>query len=291
MTARTRAVLVPLVAVLLGACSGTASAPHATEDSPAAATAPASPSTSAGDSGSSAAVRLPVAPRNGACYRLSFSDATRPTNGKPAVSCRGDHTAVTFFVGRLDLVVGGHALGVDSNRARNQVASTCTAKLPAYLGGSAEDRRLSRFQVIWFSPTLRQSDAGADWFRCDLVAVGTGEQLMRLPHGSTLRHVLDRSQALAAFGLCGTAQPGAAGFERVPCAARHSWVAVSTIPLAGGSRYPGVPAVRRAGDRTCADVVRRRENLALRFQYGWEWPTPAQWAAGQHYGYCWAPSS
>jgi hypothetical protein len=25
--------------------------------------------------------------------------------------------------------------------------------------------------------------------------------------------------------------------------------------------------------------------------YGWEYPTPAQWRAGQRYGYCWAPST
>jgi hypothetical protein len=66
---------------------------------------------------------------------------------------------------------------------------------------------------------------------------------------------------------------------------------VSTIPLAGGAHYPGVPAVRQAGDRTCADAVRRRNGLALKFSYGWEWPTAPQWAAGQHYGYCWSPAS
>jgi hypothetical protein len=234
---------------------------------------------------------LPAVPKVASCYRLSFGDATHPTSRKPASSCAQSHTAVTIFVGRLDLVVAGHAIGVDSARAQRQVSSTCTAKLPGYLGGTTQARQLSRFQVVWFSPTLRQADAGADWFRCDLVAVGTGAQLMRLPPHDALRHVLDRPQALSTYGLCGTAQPGASGFRRVPCAARHSWVAVRTIALRGGAHYPGVPAVRQAGDKTCADVVRRRTGLALRFQYGWEWPTSAQWTSGQHYGYCWSPTS
>ena len=273
---------------LLCACTGTASSPHADRESPAAVTSSAQ-SGSPSDAGTSPAVRLPPPPRTGACYRLSFADATRPTNRKTAVPCAKDHTAVTIYVGKLDLVVGGHALGVDSDRAQRQVTSTCTSKLPAYLGGSTQDRQLSRFQVIWFSPTLRQSDAGADWFRCDLVAVGTGEQLMRLPHRDALRHVLDRPRALATFGLCGTAQPGSAGFDRVPCGTKHSWVAVGTIPLSGGNHYPGAAAVRKAGDQACADAVRRRNGLALKFQYGWEWPTAAQWANGQHYGYCWSP--
>jgi hypothetical protein len=222
---------------------------------------------------------------------LSFADATHPTNRKHAVPCGQPHTAVTMYVGHLDLVVGGHAIGVDSDRAQRQVSRTCTAALPAYLGGTAQARQLSRFQVTWFSPTLRQSDAGAAWFRCDLVALGTGERLMRLPPRDALRHVLARPRALDTFGLCGTAQPGAPGFQRVPCAARHSWVAERAIALSGGARYPGVPAVRAAGDRTCAGVVRRRTGLALRFRYGWEWPTAAQWASGQHHGYCWAPSA
>ena len=286
---RTLFLLLCAAALLLCACSGT-SAPHADQESPAAATS-AAQSTSSSGSDSSPTVQLPVPPRAGACYRLTFADATGPTNRKPAVRCGQTHTAVTIYVGKLDLVVDGHALGVDSDRAQHQVTSTCTSKLPAYLGGTLQDRLLSRFQVVWFSPTLRESDAGADWFRCDLVAVGSGEQLMRLPARDALRHVLDRRGALSTWGLCGTAQPGSAGFQRVPCAARHSWVAVSTIPLSGGSRYPGVPAVRKAGDQTCADTVRRRNGLALKFQYGWEWPTASQWANGQHYGYCWSPSS
>lgn len=285
-----RAALAGSAALLpLGGCSVGAAAPDA--GSTASATASATPGSSASaGTRSSTPVRLPEPPPDGACYRLSFDDATRPTSRGPAVRCARSHTSVTFAVGQLDLVVDGHAIGVDSRRAQRQVASACTARLPRYLGGSAEARRLSRFQVVWFSPTLRQSDAGAAWFRCDLVAVGTGERLMQLPARDDLRHVLDRPAALATYGLCGTAPPGSAAFQRVPCAARHSWVAVSTVDLPGGSRYPGVRAVRQAGDSRCADRVRRRTGLALRFQYGWEWPTAAQWASGQHYGYCWAPA-
>jgi hypothetical protein len=300
-----KALLLLLLAVTFCGCSRSPSGPHADSSASQAATSPTGSSAGAGSSGAagssagagvapsasaSSPAAPPPAPKVGACYRLSFADATHPTSSKRAVACGKDHTAVTMYVGRLELVLHGHSVGVDSHRAQRQVARSCTARLPGYLGGTPQARQLSRFQVIWFSPTLSQSDAGADWFRCDLVAVGTGSQLMRLPHHDRLHHVLDRPRALSTFGLCGTAQPGSRGFQRVPCAARHAWVAVSTIPLRGGSHYPGVPAVRQAGDRTCADVVRRRTGLALKFQYGWEWPTAAQWRSGQHYGYCWSPS-
>ena len=76
---------------------------------------------------------------------------------------------------------------------------------------------------------------------------------------------------------------------RVICGRPHAWRAISTIPLAGAEEYPGQDEVRRAGDELCRDQARSLAEDPLRFRYGWEWPTSAQWDAGQHYGYCWIP--
>jgi hypothetical protein len=127
------------------------------------------------------------------------------------------------------------------------------------------------------------------WFRCDVVAVGRADTLLRLPSDERLQGILDRPGSLETYGLCGTAEPGAEGFERVACALPHSWVAISTIPIEGGDAYPGVDEVREAGDETCSDEVSERNGLVLEYRYGWEWPTADQWDAGQRYGFCWAP--
>jgi Septum formation len=235
-------------------------------------------------------VDKPEPPEEGACYRLTLEQAARPTNEASPAKCTGAHTAITIHVGQLETIVDGHSLGVDSDRVQEQLAATCPAELAKFLGGNPESRALSRFQAIWFSPTLEEHDAGADWFRCDVVAVGGPEALMRLPSEDRLRGVLDRPDALETYGLCGTAQPGSRGFERVACGLAHSWVAIGTIPLQGGDRYPGVAAVREAGDEACSDEVRARNDLVLEYTYGWEWPTEEQWAAGQRYGFCWAPN-
>lgn len=265
-------------------------------DSDSARTPAPSPSESAVESTSAAeeptdepTVTKPARPDEGSCYRLTLEDAARPTNDRRPTTCTGPHTARTIHVGRLDTVVNGHALGVDSERVQRQLAGTCPARLDDFLGGSAESRALSRFQAIWFSPTLEEYDAGADWFRCDVVAVAGPDKLLRLPSDERLRGILDRPDALDTYGLCGTAQPGARGFERVVCSRPHSWVAISTIPISGGDRFPGVDAVRTAGDERCSDEVRGRNDLVLEYSYGWEWPTAEQWAAGQRYGFCWAP--
>ncbi len=285
-------------ALLLAGCAGQ-DEPRASESSSVSPSASTSISPSATASSASAtpsgatgepAVDKPERPKKGSCYRLTLEEAARPTNSDRPVLCTKHHTARTIYVGRLATVVDGHSLGVDSDQVQAQLRGTCPRKLRSFLGGGGETRALSRFQVVWFSPTVQEYDAGADWFRCDVVAVAGPDELLRLPSDQRLRGVLDRPGALATYGTCGTAQPGAKDFQRVACALRHSWVAISTIPISGGNRYPGVAAVRRAGEETCSDQVRSRAGLPLKYSYGWEWPTVQQWAGGQHFGFCWAPA-
>lgn len=232
----------------------------------------------------------PAAPALGACYDLGFEEAAQPTSSKKPVSCDGPHTTQTVFVGRLDTVVGGHSVSVDSRVAQKQVAEACPAHLAQHLGGSARTRGLSRFTVVWFGPTVAQSDRGATWFRCDVIALAGNEELAPLPPPARLKRVLDNPRSLETYGLCGTSDPGSQGFQRVICSRKHTWKAVSTIAIAGGEDYPGARAVRAAGEDACRDLVRRQTRDAEKFRYGWEWPSRTQWSAGQHHGYCWAPA-
>jgi Septum formation len=231
----------------------------------------------------------PPPPRGSSCYRLDFEEATRPTSDASPVPCSRRHSAQTYFVGRLDTVVDGHLLAVDSKVAQRQVARTCPRKLDDHVGGSPEARALSRLRPVWFSPTLAQSDEGASWFRCDAVALGGSSTLAPLPPPARLRGILDLPGALEEVGLCGTAAPGARGFERVICSRKHSWRAIGTIDIGSGGSYPGAAAVREAGEGTCRDQVQQATGALDRLSYGWEWPTAEQWREGRHFGYCWAP--
>ena len=289
---RGHALLVALLAVLvLGGCSGLPGA----SDEPSADASPSAAGSSESSSGAASASPatppvVPPAPKRAACYRLSPGQLTQPTNASAAVSCRGRHTAQTIYVGRLDTVVDGHAVAVDSATVQRQLSTVCPRKLREFVGGSTDTRRLSRFNVVWYSPTLAQSDQGADWFRCDVIAFAGRDQLAALPGTQRLRGVLDDAGALSDYGLCGTAAPGARGFERVICGRTHWWRAIDTIDIAGGSRYPGATSVRKAGDSACKDRARARSGDTLKFRYGWEWPSREQWSRGQHYGFCWVPA-
>jgi hypothetical protein len=292
-----RAAVPPMIAagvaaVLVAGCSGgpPASAPASGGAASSASSASVSPSAAASASRSSRPrVVVPAPPRKAACYRLTSAQLTRPTNDSRPVPCSRAYTARTIHVGRLDTVVAGHSVAVDSDAVQRQLAGTCRRELASYVGGSTTTRRLSRLNVAWFSPTLAQSDRGADWFRCDVVAFSQGDALLDLPPPQRLKGLLSRAGALDDYGLCGTAAPATRGFDRVVCGRPHAWRAISTIELAGGKRYPGAARVRRAGDSGCKDAARSRADDTLKFSYGWEWPTAAQWAAGQHFGYCWAP--
>lgn len=226
------------------------------------------------------------APEDRACYRLAFEDALAPTTAARTTDCDGTHTSMTFAVGTLDTVVDGHLLAVDSERVMTQVAEACPARLADFVGGSLRDRRLSMLRAVWFTPTVEQSDAGADWFRCDVIAVAGQDALA--PLTGRLSDVLSQPQGRERWAMCGTDDPDSPDFERVLCSQPHSWRAIEVVPFEDG-RYPGVEAVRDAGQTPCEDAGRSVADDALNFQWGYEGPSKEQWAAGQTYGRCWAP--
>jgi hypothetical protein len=227
-------------------------------------------------------------PRVGSCHRLTFAEATSPTDDSSPVGCGTTHTSTTIAVGTLHLIADGHLLAVDSRAAQDQLARRCPARLPAYVGGDLTTRRLSRLEVVWFGPSVEQADLGARWFRCDLVALGDQGRLA--PLAPKMRGVLDHAGALDRWGTCGTAAPTARGFRRVICSAPHTWQAVDIITLPPGTRFLGKAATADANAR-CKDVAKSRAGGALKYTWSFEWPTRQQWRAGQHYGYCWIPTA
>jgi len=278
MTGRPAALLL-LVLVAVGCSSGLeepTSSPTPSATTPT--TSPSEPLTRAR--------KPPPAPAVGSCYRLSYEQAVAPTARVPSAPCRDGHTAVTFHVGRLERVVDGRLLAVDARRLQEQVSSTCPRLLPEHVGGTEEQRRLSMLRSVWFTPTLQQSDAGADWFRCDAVALARPSQLLEL--SGSLSGVLDTQEGRDRVGMCGTAEPGTEGFERVACALPHSWRTLRTVALPGPD-YPGGSAAQQAGEEPCTAAARATAPDPLDFQWGYEFPTAEQWAGGQTYGICWAP--
>ena len=251
------------------------------DPSPPPASSPSSSPTSTVPSPSVAEVPRPI--KNG-CHRLSYAQAVAPVVGGTDVSCRKKHTSQTYKIGRLSLVSSGHLVAVDSPSVQVAVASSCMTLLGAHVGGTPEDLRLSMVQAVWFTPSVEDAAAGADWFRCDVVALATTGRLAALPRSTDgLVGGSDR------FAMCGTASPDAVSFRRVPCSANHTWVAASTVALSGKS-YPSASAASEQMESACRTAARSRADDPLDFTWSEERPSKAQWDAGQRYGICWAPA-
>ena len=273
MTAPTRLlVAVVLTGVLVGLTGCTGSAP---ESKP----TPTAPSSSV-PSGPPPTAEPQPRPKAGACYDLAYDQALSPTSHQDPVACASDHTSLTYFVTTLPEVRSGHLLAVDSDRVQEAVAKTCRSRFASYVGGTADQRRLSLLRPVWFTPTLREADRGANWMRCDLVALSGEGELARLtsrPKGKP-----------EAYALCGTAQPGTKDFSQVLCRDAHAWRAVSTVDLSG-KQYPGEQAARSRAAGPCKQQGESHAKDPLSYQWGSEVPTREQWDNGTTWATCWVP--
>lgn len=231
----------------------------------------------------------PPPPEQGQCYDLTFKQALAPTTRTEPRACDKPHTSETYTVGELDTLVDGHLVAVDSDRVQQQMMQACPAQLPAFLGGDLDDLRLSMIRPVWFTPTVKESDRGESWYRCDAVVVAGDDDLA--PLDASLRGVLGQDQDRDLYAMCGTAAPDADSFERVQCSSEHTWraIAVVPIPAAAGGAYPGEEAARERGQTQCENAGLDVADDPLEFDWGYEWPTAEQWEAGQTYGRCWAP--
>ena len=269
--------LLLVAALALTGCSGD-DEPKA-DPTPSATPTPAAPPTAAPP---------PPRPKRLECRRIDFDAALAPTGDQKVVPCKTLHTAQTYAVGQLRTSVDGHLVAVDSERVQQQVARVCPRKLAGFLGTTDDALRLTMLRAVWFTPSVEESDAGANWYRCDALAVAGDDRLAKV-RGS-LEDALKGDAGLDGYGMCGTAAPDAASFKRVLCREEHSWRAIQIVELKGKS-YPGENRVRAAGQGPCEDAGREVAEDALDYEWGYEWPTADQWAAGQTYGRCWAPEA
>ena len=223
-------------------------------------------------------------PEVGECHALSFRQAVAVVGRTEPVPCRRKHTAETYFVGRLE--AGDARREHPPRRLRRGAASGAyDVRVPAPPAPRPPPRelRLKMVQAVWFTPSPKHAEAGADWFRCDVVAVASPKKLLPLP-----RRTKGWGDA-PVVAMCATAAPDTRAFRRVACGAKHAWLAVATVDLTG-RKLPTQAAIADRMESTCRDAARSRADDPLDFTWSQESPTEEQWQAGQRYGICWAPA-
>jgi hypothetical protein len=224
-------------------------------------------------------------PELGACRVLAPADIAAASNDADPVPCRrAEHTAQTFLVGTFQRRLAG--LEHDDPRLGAHVFETCDRQFRRFTGADESLALRSILSWAWFRPTQEQWDAGARWFRCDVVG-GTEDstELVTLPR--TAKGVL--------LGIPGdrwiacVAGPEVAGAPRIPCTEPHDWRAATTVVVGKPKeRYPGDRLVEVLSRDYCSRSVGAWMNYPLDYEYAYTWFHQAEWQAGNRRSVCWA---
>lgn len=223
-------------------------------------------------------------PELGACRDLEPADVAQPSDDTEPVPCSEPHTAQTYAVGEVpdDL----RELGHDDDAIGAFAFRTCTEKLQAFLGADESLTLRTILSWAWFRPTEEAWEAGARWYRCDVVGGNDQlEELIALPEtaeGLLLGRAADR------WMTCVDGETVAEG-EKVPCSQPHDWRAVTTIKLGEAEDpYPGDRLVEVRSRDFCSDSVGAWLNYPVDYDYAYSYFHEAEWQAGNRRSICWA---
>jgi len=224
------------------------------------------------------------APEIGACRLLTPEDIEQTSNDALTVDCADKHTAETFAVGEFPENLAGD--DIDDPALGTHVFGECEKEFRRFLGGDESLVMRTTVTWAWFRPTQAAWDAGARWWRCDVV--GGGEEstsLVDLPPTAEgiLLGVPDDRWLVCVDG------PTVADSVKIPCSQDHTWRAVTTIVLGDeGEDYPGDRVVAVRTRDYCSDSVGAWMNYPVDYDYGYTWFHEAEWEAGNRRSICWA---
>jgi len=227
-------------------------------------------------------------PKVHACRNLSRADVAEASNDSPVVDCADPHNAETYAAGPLPEKFADVSAedATDDDDLADWAYHTCTAKLEKHLGADQSLLMRSMLSWVWFGPSKAAWEAGARWYRCDLVGGGqAGAAYVDLP--TVTRNLLhgspdDRWLACARGASVDTG-------EKVSCADRHSWRAVTTIKLGSpDTPYPGDAAIVAKSKQYCSSSVHAWLSYPATYDYGYTWFGKDEWAAGDRRSVCWA---
>ena len=235
-----------------------------------------------GEEGSGPVTTDPPAER--ACRVLDAEDVALPSNDTAPVDCAEPHTAETFEVGELPADL--HDLDPDAREIGAFVYRSCSASFQRFL--KADESAVMRTVVswAWFRPSDEAWDAGARWYRCDVV--GGGEQLTDYRELPETAMGLLEGMPPDEWMVCAAGRT-VDGSPKVPCSEPHTWRAVTTIKVGeADEEYPGDRIVEVTTRDYCSDSVGAWLGYPASYDFGYTFFKQAEWEAGNRRSVCWA---
>jgi hypothetical protein len=225
-----------------------------------------------------------AAPDVGACRMLTPSDVAQPSNGSPSVPCAKRHTAQTFAVGSLP----GRFLqtSYDDPGLASYAYRTCSDTFIAFTGADESLAMRTILSWAWFRPSQQAWDAGARWYRCDVI--GGGDQTRQYVDLPARAKGLLLGRPSDAWMVCAQGAT-VSGSVKVPCTDKHDWRAVTTIVLGKATdSYPGDGVVQSRTRDFCSKSVGAFLNYPVDYDFGYSWFHRTEWQAGNRRSVCWA---
>lgn len=196
-------------------------------------------------------VPVPVAP---ACYALDSADPTAVATWPPPVDCAVPHTVETALVGQFT--------GEDAERTspppiggpgQRRAFQDCSGAVRDYLGG---EWRAVRLELILITPSALHWDAGARWFRCDLVEYTDIENPAIKARTASLKGVLagQSDLPLGCQQITESADKKTVQIAAAACTAPHNGEFAGLWEHPDGP-YPEEPARNAAAGDGCRAVI------------------------------------
>ena len=229
-----------------------------------------------------AVVAEPPAP--GACRLIAPADIAAASNDSEPVPCTQPHNAETFVVGAFRGAIA--EAEYDDERLGAEVYERCSRDYMRFTGANESLALRSVLSWAWWRPTEEEWEAGARWYRCDVVG-GTDRstelvQLPRTAKGLLLGIPADRWMACVDGADVSAVPP-------VPCSEPHQWRAVTTIVVGKEEdEYPGDRLVEVLSRDYCSDSVGAWMNYPIDFEYAYTWFGRGEWELGDRRSICWA---
>jgi hypothetical protein len=226
-------------------------------------------------------------PEAGQCRILTPADVAEPDNDTEPVPCTAAHTAETYLVGAFE----GKAAraGYDDPVLGAQVFRSCDRRYRRFTGADESLALRSVLSWAWFRPSEAAWEAGARWYRCDVVGGGEASAAMvglpRTTEGILLGRPGDRWMAC----VDGETVTGA---PRVPCTEEHTWRAVSAVVVGEEEdEYPGDRLVEVLTRDYCSDWVGAWMSYPIDYEFAYTWFHEGEWQAGNRRSVCWAKTA
>lgn len=224
-------------------------------------------------------------PENGLCRVLEPAVVAAASDESEPVECSEEHNAQTFHVGSF----GGpdaESLAHDDPELGAQVYQQCHRRFLRFVGATPSLALRSVVDWAWWRPTEEAWEAGARWFRCDVVGGDDrSAELVSLPRSAKglLLGIPPPRWMLCANGAVVAEAP------QVACSQKHTWRAVSAVVVGKPKdRWPGARVVEVNTRDFCSDWVGAWLNYPLDYEYGYTWFGKAEWKAGNRQSVCWA---